>query len=449
VLAIIDGEHYPPVVVDALAALSATDEVVGAVLVGGTEKLAGSEDPYGVPLVRGRVDPRDPLGGQAAALAEAIALFAPEVVVDLSDEPVVGYRERFFLASHALAAGLDYRGAGFTFEAPRYERLANRPSIAVVGTGKRVGKTAVSAYLARRLKTAGLLPVVVAMGRGGPSEPELVRGDLAPPTVDDLMARAATGAHAASDYFEDAVMSEVPTVGCRRCGGGLTGQSFADTVHTGALLANTVDEAKTHIYEGSGSATPPVATDAALLVAPATQPAEYLVGLFGTYRLLRSDLLVVTMCEPEVSSAALAGLSDRVRSERPGLPIIHTVFRPKPLQEVRGRRTFLLATAAPERLGTLGAHLESRYGCEVVGASANLSDRRALEEDIRNAAPFEVLLTELKAAAMDVAATQARSRGAEIVLMDNEPVDAGEPGALEEALDSLTRTALERFTPPA
>jgi len=47
-LAVIDGEHYAPVVRDALAALPY--DVVGALLVGGTEKLRGGED-YGVPLV--------------------------------------------------------------------------------------------------------------------------------------------------------------------------------------------------------------------------------------------------------------------------------------------------------------------------------------------------------------------------------------------------------------
>ena len=49
-VALIDGEHYPPVVHDALAALPY--EWVGAILVGGTEKLRGDFD-YGVPLVEG------------------------------------------------------------------------------------------------------------------------------------------------------------------------------------------------------------------------------------------------------------------------------------------------------------------------------------------------------------------------------------------------------------
>ena len=44
-IAVIDGEHYAPVVRDALAALPY--DVVGALLVGGTEKLRGGEG-YGV-----------------------------------------------------------------------------------------------------------------------------------------------------------------------------------------------------------------------------------------------------------------------------------------------------------------------------------------------------------------------------------------------------------------
>ena len=71
-LAIVDGEHYAPVVRDALAELPY--DVVAAVLIGGTEKLRGGED-YGVPLVTG--------------LDEGIAEYRPELVLDLSDEPVL------------------------------------------------------------------------------------------------------------------------------------------------------------------------------------------------------------------------------------------------------------------------------------------------------------------------------------------------------------------------
>ena len=98
------------------------------------------------------VDPRagDP-AAVAAAVAGAVRAGAAEVVVDLSDEPVLGYRERLLLVSAALAAGAAYRGADFAFDPPPRLPLRALPSLNVIGTGKRVGKTAVAGHLARLL----------------------------------------------------------------------------------------------------------------------------------------------------------------------------------------------------------------------------------------------------------------------------------------------------------
>jgi cyclic 2,3-diphosphoglycerate synthetase len=145
-IVVIDGEHYPPVLRDAIAGLPY--EVIGAWLAGGTEKLRGEPD-YGVPLVEALED----------SFADA------EVVVDLSDEPVLGPRERMLIASRVLAAGLRYEGADFRFEPPQYAPFP-LPSLAVIGTGKRVGKTAVTGHVARLLARDRDV-VVVAMGRGG------------------------------------------------------------------------------------------------------------------------------------------------------------------------------------------------------------------------------------------------------------------------------------------
>ena len=136
-LAIVDGEHYPPVVRDALTELPY--EFVAAVLVGGTEKLRGAES-YGVPL--------------AKDVASAFERYRPELVVDLSDEPVLGPVERFALASRVLTHGIPYVGADFRFDPPTFEPF-ELPSIAVVGTGKRVGKTAVTGHVARLLAARG------------------------------------------------------------------------------------------------------------------------------------------------------------------------------------------------------------------------------------------------------------------------------------------------------
>nr|MDP9491358.1 2,3-diphosphoglycerate synthetase [Actinomycetota bacterium] len=110
-LALIDGEHYAPVVRDALGEIP--HDVVGALLVGGTEKLKGGDE-YGVEL--------------AEDFDAALERFEPEVAVDLSDEPVLGPRERFRLASRFLARGVAYEGADFSLRVPDYEPF-EAPSI--------------------------------------------------------------------------------------------------------------------------------------------------------------------------------------------------------------------------------------------------------------------------------------------------------------------------------
>jgi cyclic 2,3-diphosphoglycerate synthase len=364
-LAIVDGEHYAPVVRDALAELPY--EVVGAWLAGGTEKLRGAFD-VGVPVFE--------------TLEEGLG--HAELVVDLSDEPVLGPRERLLLASRVLAAGLPYVGADFRFDPPELHPVG-APSLAVIGTGKRVGKTAVAGHVAR-LFARDRDVVVVSMGRGGPPEP--VQLDE-PPTLADLLELSRAGGHAASDYLETAALARVPTIGCRRCGGGLAGQTFVSNVLEGARLA--VERSPDLIvFDGSGAAIPPVETRARVLVA------HDVVSGLNPYRVLISDL-VLTMSD-EVAEQA-SGL---------GAAVVRFDLRLRPAEPLAGRRAALFTTGpAPYE------HLP-----EVVSVSRNLADRRALQEDLRSV-DAEVYLVELKAAAIDVVAEAAAARGAELVLAEN------------------------------
>ena len=75
---------------------------------------------------------------------------------------MLGPRERFRLASRFLALGIAYEGADFSLRVPEYEPF-DLPSLAVIGTGKRLGKTAVTGYVARLLADDRDL-VVVATG---------------------------------------------------------------------------------------------------------------------------------------------------------------------------------------------------------------------------------------------------------------------------------------------
>ena len=425
---LVDGEHYPPVVraaIDHLPALVPGADVVGAVLLGGGEKLAGAMD-VGVPVVDG-VD---------AGLAE----FGPDLVYDLSDEPVVDARSRLRLASRVLVAGVPYQGADFRLDPPPRPRVATKPTVAVIGTGKRTGKTAVSAHLARVLAADGRPPVVVAMGRGGPPDPELVDPssfDLSPA---GLVALAASGRHAASDHLEDALMAGVVTVGTRRCGGGLAGAPVDSTFAAGVELANGRPE-RLLVLEGSGAAVPPVHADATVCVVPASTDPELVTGYLGAYRLLLADLVVVTMAE----GSAEGGPHDSIRSVAPGVRLVRTVLRPTPLDSVAGRSVFFVTTAPPAAAGVLVEHLEAEHGATVVGASHNLSRRPELAADLEETRGAEVLLVELKAAAVDLVARVALERGLDVVFCDNRVVTTEGDGTFEELVLETATLAEKRF----
>ncbi|MEO8476278.1 MAG: cyclic 2,3-diphosphoglycerate synthetase [Actinomycetota bacterium] len=438
-LVLVDGEHYPSVTRWGIeTARSRGHDVVGALMVGGIEKIdPGAPPDFGVPTITAGID-------RMAALGSAIDAFAPEVVLDLSDEPVLGYRERMELAAVALARGVVYRGADFRFDPPADGPPIGAPTLAVVGTGKRTGKTAISGEVARLAARRGLAPVVVAMGRGGPAEPQVAEAgsvDLA-----RLLDLVRSGHHAASDYLEDALTTGVTTIGARRAGGGLAGAPYATNVREAAELAAARGPGIV-ILEGSGAAVPPVPWDAGILVVPASAPPEYLGGYLGPYRLLRSDLVVVTMSSsPLAGPENLSALRSHVGRFLDDARCVVTDFIPVPLSDVRDARVFF-ATTAPEAVAARQVeHLTSAHGCDVVGWSARLADRAGLAEDLDAAQGYDVLLTELKAAAVDVACERALARGAEVVFVDNRAIAVEGSTDLESALSRVIDHAIERGT---
>ncbi len=428
-LVLVDGEHYPAVVRAAIEQVGTDGPVVAALLLGGVEKLDGEPD-YGVPLEHVEGEP-------GAAMVEAARRHGAERVVDLSDEPVLDERSRFRLIAHALAAGLEYSGADFAFRPPpRHD--AGVPALAVVGTAKRIGKTAVSGHAAR-LFSADRRVVVVAMGRGGPADPEVVDGSGARVGVADLLARSRAGAHAASDYLEDAALAGVITVGARRCGSGLAGTPFLSNVVEAVAAARAL-EPDLVVLEGSGAALPPVAADRTVLVTSAARPADNLVTGMGPYRILVSDMLVVTMCEqPLASPQDVDDLRAAVASLRPDLPVVTTVFRPHPAEPVAGERVAFFTTAPAVVHPALRASLETDHGADVVAVSGSLSDRAGLRADLDrpDVAGAETYLTEIKAAAIDVVAEAAEARGARLVFCDNRPRATGGSLDLDAALRAL------------
>jgi len=381
---------------------------------GGTEKIGdikSLEKKIGVKLYSGE--------DYLIEIERAIKENKIEEVIDLSDEPVVNYEDRFRIAAVLLKHGIKYRGADFEFSPKKILKIS-KPSITILGTGKRVGKTAVSGFVARTLKQIAK-PIIVTMGRGGPEEPEIIEGDKIEITPEFLVKIAESGKHAASDHFEDALTARVLTIGCRRCGGGMAGFSFFDIVDKGVKLAEKL-EGDIVILEGSGATFPAVKADKYITVVGATQRIEFIRSYFGPFRVGLADLIVVTLADM-VSKEKLQELQRVLKYINPKADIHLTAFKPRPLGDVRGKKALLVMTAPPEGLEKAAKHLEENYGVEIVGKSPNLSNRAKLREDLKRFDDYDTVIVELKAAAVDVVTKEVLQRGKEIIYLDNEPVN--------------------------
>ena len=447
---LVDGEHYFPVTKSALDMLDSLEhnEVVAVVFIGGTEKLRDSSEEgiakqLGRPVHFGEDHYKIPY----QKIAEVVEEYNADVVMDLSDEPIVDYSIRFNIATVVLSMGIPYEGPDFKFYPITEHNVLEKPSVKILGTGKRIGKTAVSAYAARLIHKKNYNPCVVAMGRGGPQEPEIVHGDKIKITPEYLMEQSDKGVHAASDHWEDALMSRILTIGCRRCGGGMVGDVFITNMKKGAELANEVDSDFV-IMEGSGAAIPPIKTDKHIVLVGANQPIINIEKFFGPFRIKLADLVVITMCEEPMASIEKVNLIEEyIKGINPDATVISTVFRPKPLGDIKNKNV-LFATTAPYSIqSVLIEHLEDFYGCKIVGTTPHLSNRPLLQKDIEKYIDTaDVMLTELKAAAVDVATKDALEAGLEVIYCDNIPiVTDGNNEKLKSAIINIVDGAIESF----
>ncbi len=424
-VALIDGEHYPPVIKHAIQEISKREELnfTAGLLLGGTEKIKSREDleQIGIPVF--------PLQDLREDLRRYLSELKPEIVIDLSDEPVIGYKERFMIASVVLQEGMVYKGADFVFTPPTFhDVIGDKPSATILGTGKRIGKTAISSAVSKTLKSVGFNPVVVAMGRGGPPEPELLHGDSEPLDAETLLRYSDAGRHAASDHFENALMSRVTSIGCRRCGGGLAGETYVSNVLEGAQLAAGLKN-DFILFDGSGAAIPPIKTQMKLLVLSAAQPLEYFESYMGPYRIRLADVAIITMAEePLADDRKITAVETILREINPDLELITTYFRTAPVtaDDFSGK-TAVLATTAPAVMGDkIKSYLEEQQGVTVTGISFALSNRPRLHEDLTSftgGKKPDVIFVELKAAAIDVVVNFARDQGIRIAFVNNIPVN--------------------------
>ena len=165
----------------------------------------------------------------------------------------------------------------------------------------------------------------------------------------------------------------MPTIGCRRAGGGLAGGVAVSNVAEGARLAAEL-RPDLVLFDGSGARSRRSRPRGACSSTGRVERDPYL----DTYRRLVSDLVV----------------------ERPCL-------RLRPTEPLEGRVAVF----------TAGATDVSHLDADVVHVSANLSNRERLRGDLVDA---DTYLVEVKAAGIDVVATHALARGIRVVLAGND-----------------------------
>lgn len=448
-LCLVDGDHYPPVTKWALGLLGKKGgDVVSVVFVSGSEKVKNAA----VQLRSQNESYRLYVGDRGMAhtiamIRRASAETFPDIAVDLSDEPLLNYQDRFRIASTLLQEGIEYMGSDFYFGPPMRKDIMIKPSISVVGTGKRVGKTAINIAINRILTNAKFDPIVVAMGRGGPEIPDVVLPKKMELTPEYLMDVSRKGMHAASDYWEDAMLAGVPTIGCRRAGGGMAGNPFASNVIEGARIANSMPQ-KYVVFEGSGPSYPPIMTNGAIVVIGAGQPLDHILNYLGEFRVASSDLAIVTMCEePIAEHEKIKALERGIIDIKPTIDLALTVFRPEPFCDISNKSVFVATTAVTGIGDKICGHLEDKYGCSVCGYSNNLADRASLEKDLNEGlCGADMLLTEIKAASIDMAASMANAAGIQVSFIHNCPVlVGGTVKNLEKAMLDTCTLARDRF----
>jgi hypothetical protein len=236
--------------------------------------------------------------------------------------------------------------------------------------------------------------VVVAMGRGGPAEPELVE---VPPTLDELLALSRSGRHAASDHLEAAALAGVPAIGCLARGRRARRRSvlLERPRRRAARCAARSGAARLRRQRRGASSGRRGRADPRRERRPRRARRPQRVSR------LVSDLVVDT---GGADREAIRSVSD--------VPVVSAELRLRPVEPLRGRRTAVFTT---------GPAPTDELDAEIVHISRNLARRDALREELERV-DAEVYLVELKAAAVDVVAEAALARGAEVVLAANDVV---------------------------
>jgi cyclic 2,3-diphosphoglycerate synthase len=195
------------------------------------------------------------------------------------------------------------------------------------------------------------------------------------------------------------------------------------------------------LIEGSGAAVPPVAAHQRVCLTSAARVKEEALAYLGPYRLLGSQLVLIADAH-RLTAGELAALKDSLGVWCEGATLVGCRLQPEPSTDVpAGARVAFFSTASPEHGTELRDGL-ARRGIDVRVLSTNLARRAELREDLARAERegCDVYLTELKAAAIELVAEDAKRRGVDVVMVRNRPVSIpGEPDLDAELLALLDR----------
>ena len=286
---------------------------------------------------------------------------------------------------------------------------------------------------AARLLARDRKVVVVAMGRGGPPEPEVARCAPTSTSCSSSRAPAATPRPTTSRPRRSPASRRSAAAAAAA---GSPGAVSSLERPRGSPARGRSSDPDLVIFDGSGAALPPVETSRRSSSSDAHQDPDVVTGYLNAYRLLVSDLVVLTMAEEGSRHGELrrAGALDA------GAEVVATTLRPAAGRaDRRPAGRVLLHGAEPAHDGFARAPREE-HGADVVHVSGSLADRAAAR-GARAASRPTSSSSRSRPRRSTSSPRRPRERGVEVVFADNDVLAARRRATSTPSCSALAEAA--------